>query len=79
MQDKGKKQAAWLLIKDQDSYARASAAYSVVDDLPASVMSLHRPARAASATARVRPRSATDRNLPVEALAHRLRQLELVR
>jgi bifunctional non-homologous end joining protein LigD len=68
MKDKGEKQAAWLLIKDQDSYARASAAYSVVDELPASVKSLHRPARAAAATARVRPRSATDRNLPVEAV-----------
>lgn len=40
MKGKGEKQAAWLLIKEKDSYARASAAFSVVDELPASVKSL---------------------------------------
>ena len=34
---KGEKQPPWLLIKEQDAFARTSAAYSVVDDMPDSV------------------------------------------
>lgn len=39
MKGKGEQQPAWLLIKEKDAYARAAAAYSVVDELPASVKS----------------------------------------
>ncbi len=39
MSGKGEKQAPWLLIKEKDSFARAAAEYSVVDELPASVTS----------------------------------------
>lgn len=39
MKGRGEKQVPWLLIKEKDSHARASAAYSVVDELPASVKS----------------------------------------
>ena len=50
---KAEKQAAWLLIKEKDSYARAAASYSVVDELPASVKALGPASR---------------HNLPAEAL-----------
>ncbi|WP_413895378.1 DNA polymerase ligase N-terminal domain-containing protein [Rhodoferax sp.] len=47
MKGKGEKQVAWLLIKEKDAFARASAAYSVVDELPASVKTLGPPPDAA--------------------------------
>jgi bifunctional non-homologous end joining protein LigD len=53
MKGKDEKQPAWLLIKEKDSYARASAEYSVVDELPASVKSLG---------------LSSDKGLPVEAV-----------
>lgn len=37
------KQAAWLLIKEKDTHARASDAFSVVDERPASVKALGPP------------------------------------
>jgi bifunctional non-homologous end joining protein LigD len=51
MKDNGEKQPAWLLIKEKDSYARASAAYSVIDEMPASVKSLAPAPTGATATA----------------------------
>ena len=48
MKGKAEKQAAWLLIKEKDTYARASADYSVVDELPASVKALGSAPRAAT-------------------------------
>lgn len=70
MQGKGEKQAAWLLIKEKDSFARASAAYSVVDELPASVKSLGPSPRGADVAGEGH-RSATDHDLhdlPIEAV-----------
>jgi len=66
MKGKGEKQAAWLLIKEKDSYARASAAYSVVDELPGSVKSLGLSPRGAAAADG--HRSASSHDLPVEAV-----------
>jgi bifunctional non-homologous end joining protein LigD len=59
MKGKGEKQAPWLLIKDKDAYARASAEYSVVDALPASVKSLGPSPRAVTSSRH---------DLPVEAV-----------
>ena len=42
----GEKQTPWLLIKEKDSWARASSDYSVVDALPDSVKALGLPAAA---------------------------------
>lgn len=70
MKGKGEKQAAWLLIKEKDSFARASAAYSVVDELPASVKSLG-PSPRGAGVAGEGHRSATDHDLhdlPLEAM-----------
>ena len=67
MKDKGEKQPAWLLIKEKDSYARASAVYSVVDELPASVKSLGPASRGATAAGDGH-RSASHHDLPVEAV-----------
>ncbi len=39
MKGQGEKQAPWLLMKDNDTFARAAAEFSVVDDMPASVKS----------------------------------------
>ena len=49
LQGKGEKQVPWLLIKEQDSFARAAAGYSVVDDLPHSVHALAAPSAAPAA------------------------------
>jgi bifunctional non-homologous end joining protein LigD len=47
--DDGKKQP-WLLIKERDDWVRPAAEYSVVDEMPDSVMAMEdRPAQAASA------------------------------
>ncbi|MCY7306033.1 MAG: DNA ligase D [Rhodoferax sp.] len=43
MKGKGEKQIPWLLIKEKDACARASADYSVVDALPGSVNGLGLP------------------------------------
>ena len=67
MKGKGEKQAPWLLIKEKDDHARASAAYSVVDDMPDSVKSLGPPPRSATAT-RDDPPSASDPALPAESV-----------
>lgn len=68
MKGKREKQPAWLLIKEKDSYARSSAAYSVVDELPASVKSLG-PASRRATSARERHRPASHQGLPVDAVA----------
>lgn len=49
MKGRGEKQAPWLLIKEKDAHARASAEYSVVDEMPASVKSPGPSSRAAAA------------------------------
>jgi len=67
MKGKGEKQAAWLLIKEKDSYARSSAGYSVVDELPASVKALGAPSRGATDAPGDR-RAASNHDLPVEAV-----------
>jgi len=43
MKGKGEKQTAWLLIKEKDAWARASADFSVVDERPDSVKPLGPP------------------------------------
>ena len=68
MKGKGEKQAPWLLIKERDAYARASAEYSVVDELPASVKSLG-PALPAAPVAAAVQRDSPATALPVEAVA----------
>lgn len=73
MKGKGEKQPAWLLIKEKDSYARSSAAYSVVDELPASVKSLGPASRGATSTGE-RHRPASHQGLPVEAVPSALPQ-----
>ena len=86
---KGEKQAPWLLIKEGDGYARAATAYSVVDELPASVKSLgpasrpslrpapcpssHR-ATAAGGAGCAGGRSAADPGWPAEAVLSALPQ-----
>ncbi len=67
MKGKGEKQVAWLLIKEKDSFARASGAYSVVDELPASVKSLG-PASLGATAAGDGHRSASNHDLPIEAV-----------
>ncbi|OGB30691.1 MAG: ATP-dependent DNA ligase [Burkholderiales bacterium RIFCSPLOWO2_02_FULL_66_35] len=67
MKGKGEKQPAWLLIKEKDSYAQASAAYSVVDEMPESVKALGPASRGANAVANGH-RSSADHDLPVEAV-----------
>ncbi len=47
MKGKGEKQRPWLLIKEKDSFARAAAEYSVVDELSGSVQALGPPSRSA--------------------------------
>jgi len=43
MKGKGEKQTPWLLIKETDAWARASADYSVIDESPDSVKALVAP------------------------------------
>lgn len=43
MKGRSEKQEPWLLIKEQDSHARSSLEYSVVDELPDSVAALPAP------------------------------------
>ena len=76
MKGTGEKQTPWLLIKESDAYARASTAYSVVDDLPASVKSLGSASHRATATAAagVGRRSAAGQGWPAEAVRSALPQ-----
>ncbi len=39
----GEKQATWLLIKEKDSFAKAASVFSVVDEMPDSVLGLPAP------------------------------------
>lgn len=67
MKGNREKQLAWLLIKEKDAYARVSAEYSVVDELPASVKSLGVSPREAPATKNVH-NLASKNALPVDAV-----------
>ena len=49
MKGKGEKQEPWLLIKEKDEFVRASSDFSVVDELPDSVMSSVASSEAAAA------------------------------
>jgi bifunctional non-homologous end joining protein LigD len=53
MKDKGEKQPPWLLIKEKDDFVRPAAEFSVVDEMPDSVVPLRkarkRPAKPAKA------------------------------
>jgi bifunctional non-homologous end joining protein LigD len=46
MKDKGEKQPPWLLIKEKDDFVRTAAEFSVVDEMPDSVVPLRKAARA---------------------------------
>ena len=61
MTGKGERQAPWLLIKEKDAFVRASAEYSVVDEMPDSVKALGPPARSLKT-------AAFDVGLPPEAV-----------
>ena len=67
MKGKTEKQAPWLLIKEKDSFARASTEYSVVDELPSSVKSLG-PSSGGTTAGEDGNRRASDQGLPVEAV-----------
>src|SRR5690606_32259579 len=47
----------WLLIKEQDEFARPSSEFSVVDEMPESVAQLDEPASSASPETKVSPLS----------------------
>ena len=68
MKGKGEKQAPWLLIKEKDSFARAAAEYSVVDELPGSVKALGPLPRNAPGAAGRGHRVAADAGWPPEAV-----------
>ena len=74
MKGKREKQAPWLLIKEDDAYARPAAGYSVVDALPDSVADLPPPAPpphqdpAPDRAARTRARKESRRNARAPAL-----------
>ena len=73
MKDKGEKRPAWLLIKEKDSYARASADFTVTDELPASVKALHLSPHGATADADGLG-SSSNGALPAEAVPSALPQ-----
>jgi len=50
MKGRAEKQPAWLLIKEKDAYARPAEAFSVVDEMPASVKHLEPASRESSAS-----------------------------
>ena len=62
------KQAPWLLIKEKDSFARAAAEYSVVDELPGSVKALGPPSRSVLTEAGRGHRVASGGGLPPDAV-----------
>ncbi len=66
MKGKGEKQVPWLLIKEKDSFARASADYRIVDDLPDSV---HGLADSATVPSKVRTSAASDAPAPTPQAA----------
>ena len=66
MKGRGETQVPWLLIKEKDAYARTSAEYSVVDELPSSVKSLASLSR--SATSGDGDRMSPNHGLPAEAV-----------
>lgn len=68
MKGAGEKQAAWLLIKEKDTHARAASKYSVVDALPASVKSLGPAACGGDSTRGAGHRSFSSHDLPIEAV-----------
>jgi bifunctional non-homologous end joining protein LigD len=68
MKGKREKQAPWLLIKEKDSFARAAAEYSVVDEEPGSVKVLGPPSRIALSAARGNRRATAKAGLPAEAV-----------
>ncbi|WP_425258879.1 non-homologous end-joining DNA ligase [Rubrivivax sp. RP6-9] len=68
MKGKEEKQAPWLLIKEKDAHARASAEYSVIDALPASVLSLGPASRSAGSGAGDVQRRSSATGLPVGAV-----------
>lgn len=61
MKGRAEKQKPWLLLKEKDSFARPAENYSVVDDMPDSVLSLGLPpeARPAQLPAHMAPQLAT--------------------
>ena len=67
MKGKGEKQTPWLLIKEKDSFARAAAEYSVVDELPGSVKARRPPSHGATPAVR-RDRLAAGPGWPTGAM-----------
>ncbi|MYN28475.1 DNA ligase D [Duganella levis] len=74
MKGKGEKQEPWLLIKENDEYARPAAEFSLVDEMPDSVKALPMPAGAAPvAVPAASPRTAAaERAAPKAALPETL-------
>jgi len=68
MKGKGEKQEPWLLIKEKDDYARPSAEFSVVDEMPDSVSELPAPKPAVKKAATAPARRAANKAMPAEAL-----------
>ncbi|APW38310.1 DNA ligase D [Rhodoferax koreense] len=54
MKGKGEKQPPWLLIKEKDAFARPAADFSVVDEMPDSVVPLRSKTRTPAKAAKVR-------------------------
>ena len=55
MKGKGEKQEPWLLIKEKDELARPNTEFSVIDELPDSVMALPMPSDKKKARAKAAP------------------------
>ncbi|SHN41842.1 ATP-dependent DNA ligase LigD phosphoesterase module /ATP-dependent DNA ligase LigD polymerase module [Duganella sacchari] len=77
MKGKGEKQEPWLLIKENDEYARSADEFSVVDEMPDSVKALPMPdapgaPAAVSATAAPVDGAAAERAAPKAALPESL-------
>ncbi|QJD92727.1 DNA ligase D [Duganella dendranthematis] len=74
MKGKGEKQEPWLLIKENDEYARPAAEFSVVDEMPDSVKALPMPAGSAPAAVPAAPprAGAAERAAPKAALPETL-------
>jgi bifunctional non-homologous end joining protein LigD len=74
MKGKGEKQEPWLLIKENDEYARPAAEFSVVDEMPDSVKALPMPAGSAPAAVPPAPprAGAAERAAPKAALPETL-------
>ena len=77
MKGKGEKQEPWLLIKENDQYARPAAEFSVIDEMPDSVKALPLPLPVDAApppTAPARPAESPKADLP-ETLSPQLATL----